>query len=289
MTPGAEPTPARRATLTVAVVYPDLLGTYGDGGNGLVLARRASWRGIEARLLEADSGSPLPPADIYCLGGGEDGPQVRAAEALVADGALHQAVERGAVILGVCAGYQLLGHSFPDRVDRPHPGLGLLDVVTRKGTGRRAVGELVAAASAGAPRLPGGQVLPRLTGFENHGGVTTVGPGARPLALVEHGVGNGGGDGTEGAWRGRVLGSYLHGPLLARNIGLADLLLWWALSPWAEAAEAGGPVDPVGLDPLDDTQEAALRAERLAAVDGVGRPGRWGWPGWPGRPRLRPR
>ena len=292
MTAGAEPTPARRAALTVAVVYPDLLGTYGDGGNGLVLARRASWRGIDARLLQADSGAPLPTADIYCLGGGEDGPQVRAAEALVADGALHEAVDRGAVVLGVCAGYQLLGHSFPDSADRPHHGLGLLDVVTRKGTGRRAVGELVATATAGAPRLPGGQLLPRLTGFENHGGVTTVGPGAQPLARVDHGVGNGGGDGTEGAWRGRVLGSYLHGPLLARNTALADLLLGWALSPSAEAAEpveAGGLLDPAGLDPLDDTQEAALRADRLAAVDGAARPGRWGWPGWHGRPRFRPR
>ena len=108
--------------------------------------------------------------------------------------------------------------------------------------------------------------------------MTTVGPGARPLARVDHGVGNGGGDGTEGAWRGRVLGSYLHGPLLARNTALADLLLGWALSP-RRAGEPGEPGEPVGLDPLDDTQEAALRAERLAAVDGGGRPGRWGWPG----------
>ena len=77
MTPGGG-----RPGLTVAVVYPDLLGTYGDGGNGLILARRASWRGIDTRLLQADSGAPLPAADIYCIGGGEDGPQVRAAEAL---------------------------------------------------------------------------------------------------------------------------------------------------------------------------------------------------------------
>ncbi len=140
-----------RMSLTVAVVYPDLLGTYGDGGNGLILARRASWRGIDTQLLQADSGGPLPDADIYCIGGGEDGPQVRAAESLLADGALHRGVERGAVVLGVCAGYQLLGHSFPDSGDRPHPGLGLLDVTTRKGTGRRAVGELVASSTARGP------------------------------------------------------------------------------------------------------------------------------------------
>ncbi len=276
---------APRAGLTIAVVYPDLLGTYGDGGNGLILARRAQWRGIDARIVHAESGVPLPTADLYCIGGGEDGPQVHAAEALLADGTIHRAVADGAVVLGVCAGYQLLGHSFPDSADRPHPGLGLLDVTTRKGSGRRAVGELVATVASDAPRPPGGAALPRLTGFENHGGVTTVGPGARPLARVVHGVGNGGGDGTEGAWSGRVLGSYLHGPLLARNTALADLLLTWALTL------PGGPDGPGGGDgadrlaelaPLDDHREAALRSERLTAVD---RAGRAGWRAHLGRLR----
>ncbi len=251
-----------RPSLTVAVVYPDLLGTYGDGGNGLILTRRASWRGIRAELLQADSGAALPAADIYCIGGGEDGPQVRAAEAMVADGALHRAVDAGAVVLGVCAGYQILGHSFPDSADRAHPGLGLLDVTTRKGSGTRSVGELVASAGIEAPRLSDGRLLPRLTGFENHGGVTTLGPGARPLGRVVRGVGNGSGDGTEGAWRGKVLGSYLHGPLLARNTALADLLLGWALSSSDEPAE---------LAPLDDTDETALRRERLSVAEGSAR------------------
>jgi CobQ-like glutamine amidotransferase family enzyme len=256
------------ARLTIAVVYPDLLGTYGDGGNGLILARRAAWRGIDTRLVQAESGAPLPVADLYCIGGGEDGPQVRAAEELRADGALGRAVAQGAVVLGVCAGFQLLGHAFPDSADRPHEGLGLLDVTTRKGTGRRAVGELVATVGADGPGTADGAGLPRLTGFENHGGVTTVGPGARALARVEHGVGNGGGDGTEGAWSGRVLGSYLHGPLLARNTALADLLLGWAL------AGSTGSEGPVPLAPLDDHREDALRSERLTAVD---RGDRAGW------------
>ncbi|MGA3149183.1 MAG: glutamine amidotransferase, partial [Acidimicrobiales bacterium] len=92
-------TPGRRSALTIAVVFPDLLGTYGDGGNGLVLARRASWRGIDTELIQANSGRPLPSADIYCIGGGEDGPEVRSAEALRADGTLHRAVGDGAVVL----------------------------------------------------------------------------------------------------------------------------------------------------------------------------------------------
>ena len=80
------------APLRIAVVYPDLLGTYGDGGNGLILARRAEWRGLEAALLQATSDRPLPEADLYCLGGGEDGPQVRAARTLIDDGTLARRV-----------------------------------------------------------------------------------------------------------------------------------------------------------------------------------------------------
>jgi CobQ-like glutamine amidotransferase family enzyme len=243
--------------LVIAVVFPDLLGTYGDGGNGLVLARRASWRGIGVELVQALSGRPLPVADIYCLGGGEDGPEVRSAEALRADGTLYRAVDDGAVVLGVCAGYQLLGRTFPDSHDQPHEGLGLLDVTTRKRTGSRAVGEVVATPTGDAPRTADGLRLPTLTGFENHSAVTAVGREARPVAEVIRGVGNGSGDRTEGAWSGRVLGTYLHGPVLARNTGLADLLLSWAMS-----TSAG----PAVLDPLDDEAETALRHERLGAV-----------------------
>jgi len=254
--------------LVVCVVFPDLLGTYGDGGNGLVLARRAAWRGVEVELVQAPSDRPLPEADLYTVGGGEDGPQVRAASALAEGGVLERRVAEGAVVLGVCAGFQLIGRSFPDAAGRPQAGVGLLDVTTRKGDGPRAVGELVAAPSADAPRTASGLPLPRLTGFENHGGVSVIGPGAVPLARVERGVGNGGGDGTEGAWSGRVLGTYLHGPVLARNTALADLLLGWALAG-PDAVDGG----PVALEPLDDFEELALRAERLEAVDAPEVPG----------------
>jgi CobQ-like glutamine amidotransferase family enzyme len=257
--------------LKVAVVYPDLLGTYGDGGNGLILARRAAWRGIDVELLQAPSDRPLPSADLYTIGGGEDGPQVRAATTLLEEGTLSDRVAAGAVVLGVCAGYQLIGRTFPDAADRPQQGVGLLDLTTAKGTGPRAVGELVAVPAPDAPHDSGGDRLPRLSGFENHGGVTVVGPGARPLARVERGVGNGGGDGTEGAWSGRVLGTYLHGPVLARNTALADLLLGWAL-----AAAGSPPGTSAPLEPLDDHEELALRAERLESVVGNGTGGRRG-------------
>ncbi len=248
---GASPRRRRRhdgvSALRVVVVHPDLLGTYGDGGNGVVLGARASWRGSSVELVLAESGHPLPGGgDLYCLGGGEDGPELQAAEGL-ARSPLHRAVERGAVVFAVCAGYQLAGTGFPDASGALRTGLGLLDVTTVKAPGRRAVGELLAD-PAPLP-LHGARPGP-VTGFENHSGHTRLGPGAQPLAVVRVGVGNG--DGTEGAWSGNVFGTYLHGPALARNPALADLLLGRAMGE-----------TPV---PLDDSEEQALRAERLAVA-----------------------
>ncbi|MGH9918964.1 MAG: type 1 glutamine amidotransferase, partial [Nitrososphaerales archaeon] len=194
-------------SLTVVVVHPDLLGTYGDGGNGLVLAQRARWRGIAAELVEATSDAPLPSGDLYCLGGGEDAAQTASAERLRAGGTLARAVEDGAPVLAVCAGYQIVGRTFAAANGRPLPGVGLLDVTSTKGSGRRAVGEILAEPCRGGLRP--------LTGFENHGGLTTRGRHTEALARVTIGIGNG--DGTEGAVSGRIVGTYLHGPVLARN------------------------------------------------------------------------
>jgi hypothetical protein len=237
-------------TLRIAVVYPDLLGTYGDGGNGVVLARRAEWRGYEVALLQASSDRPLPDADIYCLGGGEDGPQVRAATTLIDDGTLARRVADGGVVLAVCAGFQIVGRSFPGATGDPHDGVGLLPVETVKPLGPRAVGEVLVDIDAEALGS-----LPTLTGFENHGGATALDAGATPLGRVMVGVGNGAGEGTEGAVAGRVVGTYLHGPVLARNPALADRMLAWALG-----------VD--SLSDLDDREVDDLRQERLATVGG---------------------
>ncbi|HLU44342.1 MAG TPA: glutamine amidotransferase [Natronosporangium sp.] len=235
--------PARESALRIVWVYPDLMSTYGDRGNLLILTYRARQRGLAVEPVEVPSTQPLPRyADIYLLGGGEDGPQSLAAQRLNADGALHRAVNSGAVVFGVCAGYQLLGSVFVAKGVRQE-GLGLLDIHSDRGP-TRAVGELAGPVD---PQLS----LPTLTGFENHGGRTFLGPEAYPLARVTTGVGN---DGTtEGAWRGRILGTYCHGPVLARNPALADLLLRWA----------------TGLDqlaPVDDSWWERLRQERLAAI-----------------------
>jgi hypothetical protein len=188
----------------------------------MVLRRRLQWRGIEAHLLPISAADPVPNnCDIYLLGGGEDGSQVLAAEILRRQRSrLARAADHGAVIFAVCAGLQILGKQFSGIDQRCHPGLDLFDLSTVP-RARRAVGEVVADPD---PRWGIG----RLTGFANHQGATTLGPAADPLATVTKGVGNGGDRPEEGVVQGHCIGTYLHGPVLARNPDLADLLLSWA-------------------------------------------------------------
>ena len=230
----------------IVLVYQSLLGIYGDQGNATVLAKRLQWRGIEAEITAVEPGDRLPTdGAVYLLGGGEDAAQVSAVSALRADGNLFRAVENGAVVFAVCAGYQIMGNTFTiGEHDEVVDGLGLLDVDTRRGS-RRAVGEILT-----HWRRPDGSEYP-LTGFENHGGFTTLGAGATPLARVEFGIGNAG-DGTEGAVQERRIGTYPHGPVLSRNPELADHVLSLALDR--------------PLVPLPDPEIEALRAERFRFV-----------------------
>ncbi|HLI00477.1 MAG TPA: hypothetical protein VKV06_06795 [Acidimicrobiales bacterium] len=231
------------SAVRIALVYPDLLGTYGDSGNATILAQRLRWRGRPAEVLTITAGQPVPDScDLYVVGGGEDLPQALAARELGRPGPLHRAVAGGAAVLAVCAGLQIIGSSFVGPDGTEADGLGLVDCRSIRGKEARAVGELVV-----EPDPESG--LPTLTGYENHGGHTLVGPDARPAGRVRHGIGNG--DGSDGIWAGKVWGTYLHGPALARNPALADLLLGWVMGP---------------LPPLDDEVSEALRRERLAAA-----------------------
>lgn len=222
------------ARVTMVSVMPGLLGTYGDAGNAIALAHRVRARGHDARILRTRPGDALPSGDIYLLGGAEDRAQPLAVD-LIGD-ALADAVTRGAVVLGVCAGYQILGSTFAGSDGTAHAGLGLLDVTTTR-LAERAVGDVVV-----DPALP----LAALVGFENHHGGTRLGPGAQPLGTVRRGIGNGAG--TEGAVQGRVLGTYLHGPVLALNPEFADHLLSLVLGP---------------LDPMEDAWAQGAREYRL--------------------------
>jgi CobQ-like glutamine amidotransferase family enzyme len=234
-------------SLRLVWVYPDLLSTYGDQGNALVVERRARQRGLDVQRVDVRSDQPIPTSgDIYLIGGGEDRPQRLAAERLLRDGGLNRAVDNGAIVFSVCAGYQILGHEFVNDLGERSMGLGLLDVTSTRGEGERCVGDVLADMNENLR-------LPQLTGFENHQGVTHLGPSARPLARVRLGKGNGTGDGTEGAFNDTVFGTYMHGPVMARNPQIADLLIKLSL-------------DVNALPPTDDRWFEALRQERITAA-----------------------
>lgn len=235
----------------IVLLYQSLLGIYGDRGNAMVLRERLLRRGIEAVLEIIEPGDAVPPdGSVYLLGGGEDAAQVSAVKGLKADGNIFGAVERGAVLFAVCAGLQIVGNTFTvGDQDEVIEGLGLLDVDTRRGD-VRAVGEILT-----HWRKPDGTES-LITGFENHGGFTTLGPAATPLARVEIGIGNAN-DGVEGAVQGTVIGTYPHGPVLARNPELADHLLELALGH--------------ELEPLPDAELDELRRQRITHIRKHGR------------------
>ena len=230
------------SAVRIGALLPDVLSTYSDGGNVTVLAQRLRWRGIgvEIRTIPAD-GVPPTDCDLYVLGGGEDAAQLFAAEWLRKHPALRAAMAARATTFAVCAGLQVLGSWMADATGHRHEGAGLLDLTTRRGL-RRSVGEVVTWCA-----LPG---VGALTGFENHRGVTALGPGASPLGRVLHGTGNGTPGRGEGVLTDRVIATYLHGPVLARNPALADAVL---------SRVTGHP-----LPPLELPDQAAVRADRLA-------------------------
>lgn len=228
-------------------LYPAEMNIYADRGNIAVLARRLAWRGMALDVTPLGIGDPVDPGahDLFYLGGGQDRDQMIVAHDLVATkaDALRAAVEDGAAMLCVCGGFQLAGHGYTGVDGERMPGIGLLDLDTVAGA-TRLIGDLVIDAELDGETC-------RVVGFENHAGRTRLGPGARALGRVVYGHGNNGDDGLEGGVQRRVIGTYLHGPLLPKNPWLADRLLAWALEH-----RTGGPVP---LDPLDDALEGRAR------------------------------
>ena len=265
--------------LNIGLILPDVLGTYGDDGSALVLRERARRRGFDAKITPIKLGEPVPEGlDVYTIGGGEDVAQTIAVEHLSNDGGLARAAAAGRPILAICAGFQVLGESFRAG-GREVAGLGLIDCRTRS-LETRAIGEIRTSPLSD-------ELTATLTGFENHMGLTELGADARPLGRVIRGIGNEGPErqpepgrapgpvraadggkvgvvkheatetptgGAEGAVQGSVVATYLHGPVLARNPELADLLL----------ARAMG-VDAASLEPLELPVIDRLRAERIAS------------------------
>jgi CobQ-like glutamine amidotransferase family enzyme len=230
--------------IRVAHLYSDYLNIYADRGNIAVLAARAAWRGHELDVTEVGIESRIVPGahDLYYLGGGQDREQLLVAADLATKAEpLKEAAAGGAAFLGVCGGYQLLGRGYRGHHGEDMPGVGLLPLETVAGD-RRMIGNVLLECEL----EPG--VRQMVAGFENHAGRTRLDPGAEPLGRVVAGFGNDGESGYEGCRVGRMIGTYLHGPLLPRNPWLADWVLEQAL-----AHRTGG--DPPKLDPLDDELE----------------------------------
>ncbi|MCH3968121.1 MAG: glutamine amidotransferase [Atopobiaceae bacterium] len=227
-------------TVRIAHLYPELLNLYGDGGNILVLKSRLAWRGLGCEVHEVaiDDTPSFTDVDLVFIGGGSDREQRIVCEHLLRQRSeLAAFVEDGGVLAAVCGGYQLLGESYL-MGDEKIAGLGLVDLYTDRGD----------------PRLIGNvcvesRISPQpIVGFENHGGRTHLGPGVEPLGRVLSGFGNDGVSGEEGCLYKNVVGTYVHGPLLPKNPGVADYLLSHAL----ERRYGTG-----SLEPLDDAAELA--------------------------------
>lgn len=239
------------ARLRVCALYPELMNIYADRGNLLLLEQRCLWRGIDFVLTSATIGEPLDGAgaDLYYIGGGQDRDQKLCANDLAHSkrDELHAAADRGAVVLAVCGGYQLLGHSY-QLGDQTLPGAGLVDLVTVRTDGPRLIGNVAIEVELepGTARV--------LAGFENHGGRTKLGAGEQPLGRVLRGHGNDGRSGFEGVRHGNVIGTYMHGPLLPKNAWFADWLI-------ATALDIDGP-----LAPLDDQLEEAAHVQARHAA-----------------------
>ncbi|GAC1319191.1 MAG: glutamine amidotransferase [Thermoleophilaceae bacterium] len=235
-------------TLRVCALYPELMNIYADRGNIAVLRARCKWRGLGFELASASTGEGLDAdaADLFYIGGGQDRDQVAVAHDMseTKRDALHAAAARGAVVLGVCGGYQLLGRSYSIGDDEL-PGVGLVGLRTVREPGPRLIGNCAIEADLGSGRRI-------IAGFENHGGRTYLEGDERPLGRVLRGHGNNGRDGAEGVLSGSVIGTYLHGPLLPKNAWLADRLIELALG--------------IELSKLDDAVEDAAHLSALRAA-----------------------
>lgn len=235
--------------LRIVPIYPELLSIYADRGNVRVLAQRARWRGIDVEVAPLELGEDLDPsrADAILIGGGQDRDQALVADALIAQApALRSAIGDGVPVLAVCGGYQLLGHRYVDQRGVVTPGTGLVDLET-VASARRLIGNVVVDV-----QLAG--TTHQMVGFENHAGRTTLGPGVAALGRVRVGGGNNGDGFAEGCRVDRVIGTYVHGPLLPKNPWLADQILAWACEHHGLSST---------LDPLDDRLEEAAVATAI--------------------------
>jgi len=274
--------------LTLGHLYPGIMSAYGDRGNIIAIMRRCGWRAIVTELHELRLGDPVHPddVDIFIIGNGDESQRRLVAPDLadVKGMAIREAVEQGAALLAVGAGYELLGRFYQPSKGVELPGVGLFDAWTiqrgaglsaasaaiTEARGDRAIGDLLVRWEGASPG--GHSASPReelLVGFENHSARTYLGPTARALGQVVIGQGNNG-DGREGVRMGGAVGTYMGGPCLPRNPALADFLIGTAL--WRRYGK-------VELEPLADDAERAAHDTAVRRITAAARAGK--------RPGLR--
>lgn len=244
-----------KGRITLVHLYPREMSIYGDLGNTRALATRLRRHRYEVDLVDHHPGEKLPSgAHLVVGGGGQDSGQARVEADLEVNGPLLKALaEDGTPMLMICGMYQLFGNDFTTVQGRRLPGLGILDVTTR-GNEKRMIGPVVLGTEHG-----------EVVGYENHSGSTTLGAGQQPFGTVRHGHGNNGTDGTEGAVRGHVYGSYLHGPLLPANPALTDALIKAAVDRALSRGFEPEELDDTLADEARTRQISRLLASRRTA------------------------
>ncbi|MEK6846754.1 MAG: glutamine amidotransferase [Nanoarchaeota archaeon] len=248
---------AKPMTLNICHLYPDLMDTYGDRGNILTIQYRCKQRGIKVIYSPLTINDKLlANYDLYFFGGGQDQAQCIVEHDLAKkSAALRQAVDRGAVLLSICGGYQLLQKYFVTTEGKEIPGIGLFNAFTEASETRMMNNLLIEI----NPKLLSNiqktyqstmnhepRTMNHLIGFENHSGKTYLEEGTMPMGKVLKGSGNNGQDKTEGAVYKNAFGCYLHGSLLPKNPHFADLLISKALEK---------NYGKIKLKPLDDSIE----------------------------------
>ena len=248
--------------LRIAHLYPSLLNVAGDGGNLIAIQRRAQWRGIPVEIVAVEKAETpdFRKFDIVLFHGGQDVEMAVAADDFAHKApSLREAVDDGVVVFAVCAGLQLLGHRYVSNVGEEMVGAGILDLETRGGPQRFMQHAACEVTIDGATET--------IVGFENHSGLTTLGPGCEAFGKMIAGAGNNGRDGLEGARSRNVFATYLHGPCLPKNPWLTDQLIRIAVG----RAEGVKPARVV-LAELND--ELETRAHDVALAKAMANRGR---------------
>ena len=243
----------RTTPIVIAHMFPDLLNLYGDGGNVRILSERLAWRGIPVQVKRVEYGESvdLGDVDLVFLGGGPDREQkLASAELMRMKDELAAYVKEDGPVLAICGGYQILGKTWL-LGDEEVPGLDIVGIETRRpGTSADRLIDNIVLSSPLATHP--------VVGYENHAGRTCLAEGVKPFGAVVSSVGHGNNDAdkADGALCRKVLGTYLHGPLLSKNPEIADWLLAAACERHARRTGESAPA----LARLDDAEELAANA-----------------------------